>query len=91
VDPGLPRSDDTRPLPAGATVIFFTGGLVERPGQPIDEGLAALAALASAHTHQPLEQLCQSLADQHPGDGHDDITILALRLPPAHPHQGGAR
>lgn len=81
VDPGQPRSDDTRPLPAGATMIFFTDGLVEQPGQPIDAGLAALATIAADSASLPLDELCQTLADQHPSEGQDDIAILALRVP----------
>ena len=90
VDPGLPRFDTTRSLPEGATVIFFTDGLVERPDQSIDVGLASLTATAARSAHLPLDELCRTLADQHPGDGHDDIAILALRMP-AEPHDGSAQ
>lgn len=85
VDPGQPRSDGTRLLPKGATVIFFTDGLVEQSGQLIEEGLAALATIAADSARLPLDELCRTLADQHPGDGHDDIAILVLRVPPL-PH-----
>ncbi|WSL80851.1 SpoIIE family protein phosphatase [Kitasatospora sp. NBC_01266] len=81
VDPDQPRPDQTHPLPAGATVILYTDGLVEHPHRPIDEGLAALAATAAAQAGQPLDRLCQALADGHPSDGHDDMAILAVRLP----------
>lgn len=45
----------TRPAPttsmpcAGASVIFSTDGLVEHPHRPIDTGLRALYAAATAH------------------------------------------
>jgi hypothetical protein len=81
VDARLPRHDHRRALPAGATLVLFTDGLVEHRHRPIDEGLAALAALAAAHARQPLPALCQTLADEHPSDGHDDLAILALRVP----------
>ncbi|NIY67018.1 SpoIIE family protein phosphatase [Streptomyces malaysiensis] len=81
VDPSRPRFASTRTLPKGATVIFFTDGLVERPDQSIDVGMASLAAIAESIAHLPLDELCRTLADQHPGDGHDDIAILALRIP----------
>lgn len=95
VDPGVPlgvdlaqtRSDDTRLLPAGATVVFFTDGLVEHRHRPIDAGLTALADLAAAHAGLRLDDFVQTLADRHPGEGHDDITILALRMP-AEPRPG---
>ncbi|WP_207794547.1 SpoIIE family protein phosphatase [Streptomyces bathyalis] len=89
VDPGRPRFAGTRSLPEGATMIFFTDGLVERPGQSIDVGLTSLAAIAGGSAHLPLDELCRTLADQHLGDDHDDIAILALRLP-AQPHDGSS-
>ncbi|MFJ5927056.1 PP2C family protein-serine/threonine phosphatase [Kitasatospora sp. NPDC092948] len=81
VDPDVPRPDHADPLPSGATVLFYTDGLVERPDRDIDEGLAALAALAAAHADRPLDELVQTLADLHPGDGHDDMAVLAIRTP----------
>jgi hypothetical protein len=84
VDPGQPRSDATHPLPAGATVILFTDGLVEKHGQPIDEGLRTLAAIATTYGRLPLRELCQTLAGQRPGGGEDDAAILGLRTPARH-------
>ncbi|MGW1378386.1 PP2C family protein-serine/threonine phosphatase [Streptomyces sp. NPDC002446] len=81
VDAGQHRPDHTRPLPEGATVVLFTDGLVEHHRHPIDTGLHTLAELAAAHAHLPLDDLVQTLADDHPGDGHDDMAILALRAP----------
>ncbi|MFE9172038.1 PP2C family protein-serine/threonine phosphatase [Streptomyces kebangsaanensis] len=88
-EPGLPlnvdseqdRPDHIHPLPPDATVVFFTDGLVEHPEHPLDEGLDQLAELATAHAALPLPDLVQALADHHPGDGHDDMAILALRTP----------
>ncbi|MGW0210221.1 PP2C family protein-serine/threonine phosphatase [Streptomyces sp. NPDC003233] len=88
-EPGLPlgvdldqsRSDDTHPLPSGATVVFFTDGLIEHHAHPVDEGLNALAELAAAHATLPLQDFVQALVDHHPSDGHDDMAILALRIP----------
>ncbi|WP_369880442.1 PP2C family protein-serine/threonine phosphatase [Kitasatospora sp. CB02891] len=81
VDPDVPRPDHSHPVPGGATVLFFTDGLVERPDRDIDEGLDALAALVAAHADLPLDELVQTLADLHPGDGHDDMAVLAVRTP----------
>jgi serine phosphatase RsbU (regulator of sigma subunit) len=82
VDAAQPRPDHKHPLPAGATVIFFTDGLVEHPHRSLDTGLRALSAAALAHAHRPVDDLCTILADNHPSDGHDDLAILALRTPP---------
>jgi serine phosphatase RsbU (regulator of sigma subunit) len=81
VDTGLPRPDHTHPLPAHSTVVLFTDGLVEHHDHPLERGLDTLAALAADHADQPLERLCQTLVDHNPGDGHDDLAILALRTP----------
>jgi serine phosphatase RsbU (regulator of sigma subunit) len=83
VDSGAARPDCDRQLAGGTTLVFFTDGLVEQRQHSIDEGLAALARLAIKHADQPPERLCRALADDHPGDGLDDIAILALRLPPS--------
>jgi serine phosphatase RsbU (regulator of sigma subunit) len=81
VDPAVPRPDHTHPLPAGTTVVFFTDGLVEHPAHDIDDRLAVLAELAAAYATQSLDDFVHTLADHHPSDGHDDIAILALRIP----------
>jgi serine phosphatase RsbU (regulator of sigma subunit) len=81
VDPVQPRPDHTHPLPAGATVVFFTDGLIEHPRHSLETGLKALAVTAAAHVLLPLDAFCTTLADLHPSDGHDDLAILALRTP----------
>ncbi|WP_208818363.1 GAF domain-containing SpoIIE family protein phosphatase [Streptomyces marokkonensis] len=84
VDDALPRPDHVHPLRAGDTVLLFTDGLVEHPHRPLSACMDELAALASAHTGMPLDELCRVLADGHPSDGHDDLALLALRPPPRH-------
>src|SRR5262249_7230654 len=87
--PGLPLGVDTtaaRPdhhtrLPGGVPLLLFTDGLVEHRERPITEGLASLARLATEHVSQPPRRLCHALVNDYPGDGSDDIAILALRLP----------
>ncbi|NUQ95090.1 MAG: SpoIIE family protein phosphatase [Streptomyces sp.] len=81
VDPGHPRPDHTHPLGTDSTVVFFTDGLIEDPARTVEEGMAALAALAAAYAHLPLQDFVATLADHHPSDGHDDMAILALRTP----------
>ncbi|MEV7652881.1 GAF domain-containing SpoIIE family protein phosphatase [Streptomyces anulatus] len=81
VDPALPRPDHRTGLPPGSTVVFFTDGLIEDPAHAIDEGLDALAELAAAHVALPVDELVKALADHGPGDGRDDLALLALRLP----------
>ncbi|MFI8091027.1 PP2C family protein-serine/threonine phosphatase [Streptomyces sp. NPDC086080] len=88
VDDGLPRPDHSHPLSAGDTVLLFTDGLVEHPRRRLEDCMDDLAALASVHSGLSLDELCPVLAEGHPSDGHDDLALLALRLPPpgASPH-----
>jgi Stage II sporulation protein E (SpoIIE) len=68
-------------LPAGAKVVFYTDGLIERPDRDLDVSLGILSDLAEAHRHLPLDAFVQALADHHPGDGRDDMAVLALCIP----------
>jgi hypothetical protein len=81
VDPGQHRPDHVRVLPAGSTLVLFTDGLVEHPSHSIDSGLDRLAELAGARPGLPLEDLVRTLVDNHPGEGHDDMAVLAVRTP----------
>ncbi|MFI0789899.1 PP2C family protein-serine/threonine phosphatase [Streptomyces lydicus] len=81
VDVAQPRNDHTHLVPAGSTMIFFTDGLFEHPAHPIETGLERLAALVTEHAALPLQDFVQVLADRHPSDGHDDMALLALRIP----------
>ncbi|MEU5593344.1 GAF domain-containing SpoIIE family protein phosphatase [Streptomyces sp. NPDC020298] len=83
VDAEQPRPDHSRFVPPGATVVFFTDGLIEHPQRPIDESLDELTGLATRYAALPLQEFVRALADHHPSDGHDDMAVLALRAPPA--------
>jgi serine phosphatase RsbU (regulator of sigma subunit) len=83
VDLGAARADMEHQLRGGTSLVLFTDGLVEHHEHALDERLATLARIATEHASQPPARLCQALLDDHPGDGSDDIAILALRLPPS--------
>ncbi len=72
---------------AGATVILYTDGLVERVGVHIDEGLAELAEAVREAPTTP-DQLCDHLlATLVPGGGApDDVALLALQNRPIEDH-----
>ncbi|GAA0389393.1 SpoIIE family protein phosphatase [Micromonospora gifhornensis] len=66
-------------LPPGATLVFYTDGLVERRGELIDTGIARLA---DAIESGPAEALCDHImaaaVDEPPTD---DVALLAIRRP----------
>ncbi|MGI8523640.1 MAG: SpoIIE family protein phosphatase, partial [Nocardioides sp.] len=75
------RSDQHTPLPAGATVLFFTDGLVERRGEDLDKGLRRLADSAGRHVGRPVEELVDAVIYDLVGDqADDDVVVLAVRL-----------
>ncbi|MDQ0791731.1 SpoIIE family protein phosphatase [Streptomyces sp. B1I3] len=77
-----PRPDAVTVLPPGATVLFYTDGLVESPHRSIDHGLDRLRRHAASLAHRPLDSFCDLLLKQvRPGDNDDDVAMLALRTP----------
>jgi len=76
-------SEETRQLPAGATVLLYTDGLVERPGELLDTGLERLATAARGADDGP-ERLCDGLVRGlvPAGAASDDVALLALHSPP---------
>jgi PAS domain S-box-containing protein len=83
LDPYTERHDHEAILHDGATLLFYTDGLVERRDSPLDAGLARLRQALSALAGQPLETLCDELlARLLPGEADDDVALVAVR---AHP------
>lgn len=68
-------------LPAGATLLLYTDGLVERRGVSIREGLERLRAEAVADETADLEQLCDRLLSSLLEEGHvaDDVALVVMR------------
>jgi serine phosphatase RsbU (regulator of sigma subunit) len=82
VQRGSAYSSTTVSAPAGATLLAFTDGLVERRGETLDVGLARLARLAANASREDgllsslLDTLLTGLRD---GLALDDIAIVGLR------------
>ncbi|WP_037854937.1 SpoIIE family protein phosphatase [Streptomyces sp. NRRL S-340] len=82
VDPGLPRTRASDEIPADATVLLYTDGLVERRGEPLDHALDRLSRHAAALAREPLDVFCDELLIRLGADGEDDIAVLAVRPTP---------
>jgi serine phosphatase RsbU (regulator of sigma subunit) len=65
-------------LPAPATLVAFTDGLVERRGEVIDVGMERLRALA-ANQRLPLSQLIRKLTEELASDHTDDTAIVGIQ------------
>jgi anti-anti-sigma factor len=78
-----PRTEAVTTIAAGATLILYTDGLVERRGSSIDEGLEALRRAVEGD-HDNLNALCDDrvLAALRPEAANDDVAVLATKLLP---------
>lgn len=80
-DADLPRSGAVQALPAGATLVLFTDGLIETRTGPFDRDLAHLVGCAGAAAHLPLGEFCDRLLEASLADTGDDVALLAVRVP----------
>lgn len=63
-------------LPAGATLLAFTDGLIERRNEDLAEGLERLRGAAEAHRAEPLGKVLDAVVSELIGQGADDDTVL---------------
>ncbi|WP_194916382.1 PAS domain S-box protein [Catenulispora rubra] len=74
-------------VPSGATLAFYTDGLVETPRSDIDERIGALATAlcAASQVGHSLELTVKSVVDgiMVDGDCGDDVTLVLIRMPEA--------
>jgi serine phosphatase RsbU (regulator of sigma subunit) len=83
VSPESSREDHAVDLDAGATVLLYTDGLVERRDRDIDAGTEALVDVIREISHLPLDELCDRLLERlFLPDAQDDVAVLALRIVP---------
>lgn len=77
---GQSRHTATVAFEPGSTLLLYTDGLVEQPGEPIDLGLHRLTTHAPTLLDGPLPDALSRLAgDLLTASGHDDTTAMALR------------
>jgi PAS domain S-box-containing protein len=78
-----PRLSAVEPLPPRGTLLLYTDGLVERPGEDLTDSLERLRRYSASLAREPLEAFCDKLLAGLAFGGKDDIAMIALRLPPA--------
>jgi serine phosphatase RsbU (regulator of sigma subunit) len=70
---------DAVSVPPGATLLAYTDGLVERPGESLDDGMARLRT-AAGREDGSLDELLAALVAGLAHDGHsDDTAMLGVR------------
>jgi phosphoserine phosphatase RsbU/P len=79
--PEAQRPVSTVKIPPGALLCFFTDGLVERPGEVIDEGMVRLCRALVA---EPPDVACSAVMGALVGSkpARDDIALLMIRRQP---------
>ncbi|MFC5803093.1 ATP-binding SpoIIE family protein phosphatase [Streptomyces formicae] len=79
---GWIHTSGTIPLQPGSTAVLYTDGLIERRGEDIDEGVAALERALAGATGTPqvvCDRLIRSLGVTAEHD--DDVAVLVLQHP----------
>jgi len=78
VAPDAQRPVSTVPVPPGALLCFYTDGLIERPGELIDDGLARLCRAVTAQSPgTACAAVMGALVGSEPA--RDDIALLMIR------------
>ena len=81
VDRFRPQAEVT--IPARATLLLYTDGLVERRRQPLDQGIAHAAVVVQNGGATALEDLATEIMSSLAPDGgyQDDVALLLYRQP----------
>jgi serine phosphatase RsbU (regulator of sigma subunit)/anti-sigma regulatory factor (Ser/Thr protein kinase)/transcriptional regulator with GAF, ATPase, and Fis domain len=83
IRPNWPRPEATVTMPARATLVLYTDGLVERRRVPLDDGISRAATLVKDGRASPLDDLAnQIMSGLAPSGGYqDDVALLLYRQP----------
>ncbi|MGC5236654.1 SpoIIE family protein phosphatase [Streptomyces albogriseolus] len=77
-----PRPDGEAEVPPGATLLFYTDGLIEEPSRSLDEGLELLRGHAAALADHPPGRFTDLVLERtRPAGNDDDVALLTVRVP----------
>jgi PAS domain S-box-containing protein len=70
------------PISSGGVLVFYTDGLIERRGEPLDVGMRRLAKAVAGTVGEPLALCTAVLNSMRPAEDEldDDVTALFVRL-----------
>ncbi|GAA4102728.1 SpoIIE family protein phosphatase [Actinomadura miaoliensis] len=84
VRPGTPRPSAEHTLPARATLLIYTDGLVERRRRPLTEGIGQAGEAVQEGRDTGIDELASHVMTRlAPADGYDDDVALLLYRHPA--------
>ncbi|QDC17451.1 SpoIIE family protein phosphatase (plasmid) [Rhodococcus ruber] len=84
VRPGTPRPEGHCRIPARATLLLYTDGLVERRRRPLDDGIDRAGEAVQRGRALPVDDLATDLMTRlAPTEGYDDDVALLLYRHPA--------
>jgi PAS domain S-box-containing protein len=66
-------------LAPGSVLALYTDGLVEQPGEDINDGMSRLARTLAAGPARSLDHLCDTILASHGPHASDDIAVLLAR------------
>jgi serine phosphatase RsbU (regulator of sigma subunit)/anti-sigma regulatory factor (Ser/Thr protein kinase) len=82
--PDRPRPEARISIPAGATLLLYTDGLVERRSSSLDDGIACVSAILKDGRASALEALANEIMSRlAPTGGYQDDVVLMLYRHPA--------
>ena len=83
IRPGEPRPVATEPVPARATLLLYTDGLVERRRRPLNDGIDEAGRALRDERDAGVEELAaRVMARMAPAEGYeDDVAVLLYRHP----------
>jgi GAF domain-containing protein/anti-sigma regulatory factor (Ser/Thr protein kinase) len=74
----VPRPQALEILSAGAVLVLYTDGLIERRDEPLDEGLRRLGSIGTRSVGAPLAEVADRLLELVAEDRHDDVALLVV-------------